>query len=232
MDRTRAYLQGFPGGSVRQDRQRAASPMAHLNTTQHATRLIHDKTHTFPACTQQAPAQELLSPLELIPVSGPPPGNQTSGRRGARPPGGKDGTLLRRGYRVSPQLSLPGGAEMPWGSCVECGGCGPHSSPVAPPQRSVTLAPRPHRGPLWCVLSLRGDPSPAAGSASVRACWPHTTTSPHASPRGPAWARGSTCLTIRTPDSAPRPRRRWRLSACSSQALPAPALQPPWQSLC
>ena len=101
-----------------QDRQRAASPMAHLSTTQHVTRLIHDKTHTFLACTQQAPAQDLLSPLELIPVSGPPPGNQTSGRRGARPPGGKDGTLLRRGYRVSPQLSLPGGAEMPWGSCT------------------------------------------------------------------------------------------------------------------
>ena len=80
-----------------------------------------------------------------IPVSSPPPGNQTSGRRRASLPGGKDGTLLRRAYRVSPQLPLPGGAEMPWGSCVECGACGLHSSPAAPPQRSVALAPRPHR---------------------------------------------------------------------------------------
>lgn len=87
-------------------------------------------------------------------------------------------------------------------------------------------------GSLWWVLSPHGDLLPAAGSASVRACWPHTTTSPRASPRGPAWARGSTCLTIRTPDSVPRPPRRQCLSVCSSQALPAPALQPPCQSPC
>lgn len=88
------------------------------------------------------------------------------------------------------------------------------------------------QGPPVVGAEPCGDLLPAAGSASARACWPRTATSPPASPRGPASARGSTCLTIRTPDSAPRPRRRRRPSACSSPAPPAPAPPPPRRSPC
>lgn len=105
-------------------------------------------------------------------------------------------------------------------------------APAAPPPRSRTPAPRSRGdsglGPGSPVVGAepRGDLLPAAGSASARACWPRTATSPPASPRGPASARGLTCLTIRTPDSAPHPQRRRRPSVCSSPAPPAPAPLP------
>lgn len=83
-------------------------------------RLLHE-THACSGCAQRAPAQQLWGPLEHTPVSSPP--CQTSGRR-ARPPGGKGGTLLK-GLSLEPTAAPAWWGEMPWGSCGQCGGCGP-----------------------------------------------------------------------------------------------------------
>lgn len=120
--------------------QRSPGRASAQHDTQHGSCTRHTRARAVPSGLRPSSCG---APLEHTPVSSPPPGSQTSGRR-ARPPGGKGGTLLRRGYHLSPQLPLPGGAEMPWGSCGQCGGCGLRSSPAAPPRRSVTPAPRPH----------------------------------------------------------------------------------------